>query len=267
MEFFTQLFSDLSTADSLWVILWLIIAALIGFFTAYFYWQSDHSTLMNDLENAEKENAELRIRNTELLLNHDEDRKKINGSENDTKLLKEQIEKLRREKGQLYADLTMSKKEFDELKLKGYTNQQEAYDSEIPETEVDIPEVFLENVMKATSQLTTLKNPEIIVDAESALKEKKSNIDGHRDAADFIKNAIGTTIKSADGKKDNLQRIKGIGPFIESKLNKLGINTFEQISALDQEHIGKLTDAIQFFPGRIQRDNWVGQAMEILSAE
>jgi len=58
--------------------------------------------------------------------------------------------------------------------------------------------------------------------------------------------------------------IAGIGPFIENKLNDIGIYTFEQITQLDDELIGYITEAIQFFPGRIQRDDWVGQAKKLL---
>jgi predicted flap endonuclease-1-like 5' DNA nuclease len=63
--------------------------------------------------------------------------------------------------------------------------------------------------------------------------------------------------------KDELKLINGVGPFIEKKLNGLGIYTFEQVSKFDDELSNQITDAIQFFPGRIQRDNWVGQAAEL----
>ena len=57
-----------------------------------------------------------------------------------------------------------------------------------------------------------------------------------------------------------LQAIDGIGPFIEEQLNSIGIFTFEQISLFDKQVIELVTDAIQFFPGRIERDDWKGQA-------
>ena len=73
--------------------------------------------------------------------------------------------------------------------------------------------------------------------------------------------AIGNRIKSATvAEKDDLRKINGIGPFIEEKLNDLGIYTFEQVSQLDDSLIPTLTAAIEFFPGRIDRDEWVGQA-------
>ena len=60
--------------------------------------------------------------------------------------------------------------------------------------------------------------------------------------------------------KDDLQRTKGIGPFIEEKLNALGIFTFSQISKMDEELEDQVNIAIEFFPGRVKRDKWVNQA-------
>lgn len=60
--------------------------------------------------------------------------------------------------------------------------------------------------------------------------------------------------------KDNLTLIQGVGPYIEQKLNEIGIYNYDQISRLKEPDIRIITDLIDFFPGRIQRDNWVGQA-------
>lgn len=79
-----------------------------------------------------------------------------------------------------------------------------------------------------------------------------------------IKAAIGTKISIATAdEKDNLKVIKGIGSFIEKKLNNLGIYTFEQVSQLDEELVETITIAIEFFPGRIARDRWVQQAEKL----
>jgi predicted flap endonuclease-1-like 5' DNA nuclease len=65
--------------------------------------------------------------------------------------------------------------------------------------------------------------------------------------------------------KDDLTKIKGIGPFIEKRLNMLGIYTFRQISEFIPETIEHISKAIEFFPKRIVRDNWVGQAKDFCS--
>lgn len=60
--------------------------------------------------------------------------------------------------------------------------------------------------------------------------------------------------------KQDLTRINGIGPYIEQKLNEIGIYNYQQISRFKDEDIRVLTELIDFFPGRIERDDWVGQA-------
>ena len=61
---------------------------------------------------------------------------------------------------------------------------------------------------------------------------------------------------------DDLKDIAGVGPFLERKLHSLGIYTFRQVANFTKEDITKVNELIEFFPGRIDRDNWVDQAKE-----
>ena len=61
---------------------------------------------------------------------------------------------------------------------------------------------------------------------------------------------------------DDLKDIVGVGPFLERKLHTLGIYTFRQIANFTKEDIDKVNELIEFFPGRIERDNWVEQSKE-----
>ncbi len=63
--------------------------------------------------------------------------------------------------------------------------------------------------------------------------------------------------------KDDLQKITGIGPYTETKLNDLGIFTFEQISNFTDEDITVVTKLIKFFPDRIKNDRWVSKAQRL----
>lgn len=65
--------------------------------------------------------------------------------------------------------------------------------------------------------------------------------------------------------KDDLTKIRGIGPGIEEKLNALGIYSFEQISHFDEEDIERVSVALGNIKNRIIRDNWVGQATQLLN--
>ncbi len=67
-----------------------------------------------------------------------------------------------------------------------------------------------------------------------------------------------------EDEKDDLTVIKGIGPFIEKRLNMVGIYTLKQISEFTPETIEQVTKAIEFFPNRMLRDDWVGQAKRLV---
>ena len=69
---------------------------------------------------------------------------------------------------------------------------------------------------------------------------------------------------ASEDDKDDLKNIKGIGPFLEQKLNALGIYTYKQISNMTPELEDKVNEAIEFFPGRIRRDEWTKQASEFI---
>ena len=64
---------------------------------------------------------------------------------------------------------------------------------------------------------------------------------------------------------DDLQQIFGIGPVTERTLNAIGIVSYEQLAKFNREHIEYVAEVLQIFPGRIERDNWVGSALKIVS--
>ncbi len=100
-----------------------------------------------------------------------------------------------------------------------------------------------------------------------ALTEAQENVASPEDAASArlaLSGAMGNKISLANASdKDDLKRINGIGPALEKKLNELGIYTYEQVSQFDDDLVEKVNQAIEFFPGRIARDNWVGQALAL----
>ncbi|GAA4463321.1 hypothetical protein GCM10023189_41190 [Nibrella saemangeumensis] len=66
--------------------------------------------------------------------------------------------------------------------------------------------------------------------------------------------------RATPAEADDLKDIVGIGPLLERKLHSLGIYTYRQIANFTKEDMAKVNEIIEFFPGRIERDNWVGQA-------
>lgn len=93
------------------------------------------------------------------------------------------------------------------------------------------------------------------------LAEANDNKPSHRDWSDhpFVRPVEDST----EDDKDDLTKIKGIGPAFQKKLNSLDIYSFRQISELDGEGVERLAEVIEVFPERIHRDNWIGQATKL----
>lgn len=60
--------------------------------------------------------------------------------------------------------------------------------------------------------------------------------------------------------RDDLQRIHGIGPVLERRLNRLGINRFGQIARWTGDDIDRIAAKLEDSPDRIRRDRWVHSA-------
>ena len=202
MDFLTDLFTALNTRDSLLVLLFLLIAFLIGLITGWLYWRGRLADLRteltgtkNHLQQVSHELDDLRVK----LTNTEEDLHRANMDADD---LRKRLRTCEEEKGQLRAEIYQL---TGEVEAGGQTDRQA-----------------------------------LLADLGASIAKA--------DAAD----------------KDDLKLISGVGPAIERKLNELGIYTFAQVSAFDADTVEKVNTAIAFFPGRIARDNWVGQARELM---
>jgi predicted flap endonuclease-1-like 5' DNA nuclease len=108
---------------------------------------------------------------------------------------------------------------------------------------------------KDDMELKNIRTEQLLYEKDEALV----NIAQRRHLLNYI--SFGTAIL-AD--KDDLKMISGIGPFIEERLHALDIYTFNQISKFSAKDIETINDAIEYFSGRIERDEWVSQARELL---
>ncbi len=61
------------------------------------------------------------------------------------------------------------------------------------------------------------------------------------------------------GAADDLKQISGVGPVLEGKLNTLGVYHFWQIARWSDKEVAWV-DGFLNFKGRIERDDWIGQA-------
>ncbi len=144
-------------------------------------------------------------------------------------------------------------------KLSGLTQKEK--DIEVIFTEIK-PKI-LEVVKEAQEGLH--QEPEEKVYAKAAVEvaenARTSYITYTHNAPDLNFDNFGLADKKS---AEDLTKINGIGPYIEQKLNEIGIYNYNQISRLKEEDIRVLTELIDFFPGRIERDRWVEQAEDLL---
>jgi predicted flap endonuclease-1-like 5' DNA nuclease len=62
--------------------------------------------------------------------------------------------------------------------------------------------------------------------------------------------------------RDDLKRIRGIGPVLERTLNRLGITRFSQIAQWQASDVERVAPALGDFPDRVKRDRWIERARE-----
>ncbi len=92
----------------------------------------------------------------------------------------------------------------------------------------------------------------------SEIVEKQVEEASQEDINSLLDN-IGT-FDAATETADDLKKVNGIGPVMETKLNEIGIFTFDQVSRMTETEYNLLDSITGSFPGRAQRDDWAGQA-------
>lgn len=93
-----------------------------------------------------------------------------------------------------------------------------------------------------------------------------SNTDSSAGVATATAAATAATLKFLDapnGDPDDLKKILGIGSVLEEKLNDLGVYHYSQIAEFTDDDIANINTHLNF-PGRIERDEWIAQAQEMM---
>ena len=63
---------------------------------------------------------------------------------------------------------------------------------------------------------------------------------------------------------DDLKQIIGIGKVFEGALNELGVYSFRQLANFGMADIARVNAKLKEFRGRMEQDDWIGQAKELL---
>jgi predicted flap endonuclease-1-like 5' DNA nuclease len=84
--------------------------------------------------------------------------------------------------------------------------------------------------------------------------------------AEPVRGAPPPPLPAPEGEPDDLKLISGIGPTIERTLHALGIYHFRQIAELSPDNVAWIDQRLRF-RGRIQREDWIGQAQRLARGE
>ena len=96
---------------------------------------------------------------------------------------------------------------------------------------------------------------------QNAEKGKKSSGNGKAKVKIRAPSPFGQS--KPDGEVDDLTEIIGIGKVFEATLHELGIWHFRQIAAFGTPEIARINSELKEFKGRIEHDDWIGQAKEL----
>ncbi|MBK5212264.1 MAG: 50S ribosomal protein L21 [Flavobacteriaceae bacterium] len=117
-------------------------------------------------------------------------------------------------------------------------------------------------VAKPETKKTTSTKKEVEVSENLVTRAEHRADEAHIEInIDKVLHSIGTALKTD---ADDLKLINGIGPVYEEKLNELGIYTFEQISKLKAADRDALSAIDGITREKIEADEWVKQAKELL---
>jgi len=112
---------------------------------------------------------------------------------------------------------------------------------------------------------TQTKQTQIVKQQEKPKEEVKQNSTPSKRkiyTTEEIKEQINSLERALNNQADPLNKIRGIGPVIEKKLNTLGIFHFEQIAAWSDKEI-QLIDQHLDLKGKIKREEWIKQAKKL----
>jgi predicted flap endonuclease-1-like 5' DNA nuclease len=112
---------------------------------------------------------------------------------------------------------------------------------------------YLEEELVRTGGLTLSRTQSVAAPVDSTLARPKGPEGEQPDLME----------QPRDGVADDLKLISGIGPKLEQKLNSLGIWHYDQIAAWTQSNVDWVNAAISF-RGRIERERWVPQALQMI---
>ena len=110
--------------------------------------------------------------------------------------------------------------------------------------------------------LTVLRVTDILTDGAKPKPAAKKAAKKEEPKAEAKKAAP----KAAAAEADDLKKLSGVGPVLETKLHEAGVTSFAQIAAWGPKDIEEFDEKLSF-KGRIEREGWVEQAKKLAKGE
>jgi len=127
-----------------------------------------------------------------------------------------------------------------------------------------------ETTIRISEILTGGAKPSKKAAAKPAPKKEEAKAEAAPKAAAAAETKAAPKSKAADtapaGVKDDISLIGGVGPVLKKKLEEAGFGSLASIAALNADQIAKLDEDLKL-GGRIERDEWVEQAKELLAGK
>ncbi len=193
---------------------------------------------LDNLESLEKTVIELEAENAQL--------------KHDTTRAKQEIDALQRDVAEV-EELKLQNKELSHC-LKSMEHSRKQYEEDAKryrehagsaEQQSETLRIKLEDLEKNFADIENQQRKAIKSAREAAVVKK---INGHEKPPKEV---------------DDLKEIIGIGKVFERALNDLGVFNFRQIASFGMADIARVNAKLKEFKGRMEQDDWIGQAKEL----
>ncbi|NNF78851.1 MAG: 50S ribosomal protein L21 [Rhizobiales bacterium] len=114
---------------------------------------------------------------------------------------------------------------------------------------------------KAPAKKAAAKKPEAKKDDTPAAEAKKDDKPAAAEKKPAAKKA-----KAEEAGTDDISKISGVGPVLVKKLSDLGYTSLQQIADMTPEQVAEVDEALSF-KGRIEREEWIEQAKELIAGK
>lgn len=293
---FLDYFTRIDSREGIFLWMAMLIAFLFGFIIAYLLrsgkvrrLKKENAKLSEDLQSAELQltstQEQLKERNAEL---QEESREKVD--------LMDRVSLLEKERQQKLQEIVILNQQIEELQSNNRVLEQQGNDdqhSDSPAVSTNTPQAFADTGSSAV-EITALQDR--LSTFESSLKQLQqenqqlrtglAELKDHKHSAEEVlpvastvpaepeevqieskKTVLYDKIIVPDREQDDLTKIEGLGDFLAKKLNGIGIFTYAEIASWTPDRIKNITEQIGYIPGRIEKDDWVGQAALLLQQQ